>query len=139
MVIEQDEDGKGKRWPWCSNKAKSFPAQIWFRFDTDITITKIGFSSRRDNGEQAPKKFDVVGVPGHGLTTPPRAKWQFLMRVENSWLTKPDQREAWLIPRQFWSMKFNWLGLNIHSPQSKRNQLPKNTCLHHMLMWGKRK
>ena len=51
---------QGSSNPWCSGNG--LPQDVWFQFENDFVLTKIGFSSRiHAEGEifQAPKEFEV--------------------------------------------------------------------------------
>ena len=54
---------QGSRNPWCSGtRPGAVPQVVWFQFENDFVLTKIGFSSRiHAEGEifQAPKEFEV--------------------------------------------------------------------------------
>ena len=46
--------------PWCSGNKKTFPESIKFHFDKEISIAKIGFSTRSHvDQSQAPNRFWV--------------------------------------------------------------------------------
>ena len=51
---------QGSRNPWCSGNG--LPQDVWFQFENDFVLTKIGFSSRiHTEGKifQAPREFEV--------------------------------------------------------------------------------
>ena len=116
--------------PWCTktivNREK--PGQIWFQFEKEITLSKIGFSSRNGYPEQLPKKFQVIGRNLGGA-------WQIVAEVEDAdFNTKSgNEPKAWLIPAEN-RQKVRWLGLRILSTHGKSSKV----CLHNMIMWEER-
>ena len=118
---------------WCSDEGHSYAggvAAIWFEFERDVSLAKIGFSSRvKYNYDSAPRAFDVVG------RVQKDDDWQILATMANVNFTQFGQAKAWLIPASRRREKFRQLGLRIKSAVA-----PQKTyaCLHNILMWEER-
>ena len=116
---------------WTSNGA--FPHFVWFEFEENKTLTKIGFSSdRRKNW--APKKFEVLASMQCERWEQFDATAEVLLVVENAVFDEADQAKAWWIPKAK-QAPYLCIGIKIHS--SNRNSLP-NTALQNMIMWERR-
>ena len=114
----------GKHWASHSNDATP---EIWFQFEEEHSLAKIGFSSRKENFfGQTPAHFLVIG----STMTENSKNWSTLLEVKNAGFTKNDEFNSWLIPTVN-RKPFRCMGLKILSTMSKK----KYAALRNITMW----
>ena len=118
-----------KKSPWMSERG--FPQSVWFQFEEQKFLTKIGFSSDWYDVNRAPKKFEVVGSMDCEQF---ESTAEVLLVVENAGFDKEDQAKAWMIPEDK-QAPYLCIGINIHSVNDKETGY---TSVRKMIMWENR-
>ena len=101
----------GKHW---RQKKNVWPVDIWFKFNKDHAVAKIGFRSdnKKDHGswylKLSPKKFDIIGS-SEGCQ-----EWTTLLSVEDAGFTLLREFRFWDIPCEN-QRRFSCVGLRIYS------------------------
>ena len=74
-----------------------FPATLFFRFSTPVTVAKIGFQAPGawDAWDQAPRDFALIASMDHDCNA--HSKWDVLRNVSHLF-TLPSQEYIWSIP-----------------------------------------
>ena len=115
---------------WSS--AGVFPQIVWFQFEEQKTLTKIGFSTRANEPtvSQAPKKFEVAASVDCQQF---QSNAEVLLSIEDAGFEKMNQARAWMIPEEK-QAPYLCIGIKVYSVRGPN----AHTALQNVVMWEKR-
>jgi len=118
---------EGKTDDYFQSKIGGFPQYIFFRFAEEHIVSKIGFTSVRNHGKSAPKKFDVVASPDC-------RSWVTILGIYDSNLpnTNTGRLTRTFLVAQNKPKAFQCWGLRVHTVYNMKKPY---LVVHNIMMW----